>query len=99
MFRGYKQYYLYILTNKANTVFYVGVTDDLVKRVYQHINKLVAGFTQKYNITKLVYYEIYSSPLEAITREKQIKGGSRKDKIKLIESKNPNYKDLYLEII
>ena len=99
MFRNYKQYYLYILTNKANTVFYVGVTDDLIKRVYQHINKLVAGFTQKYNITKLVYYEIYNSPLEAIIREKQIKGGSRKDKIKLIESKNPNYKDLYLEII
>ena len=94
-----KQYYIYILTNKLNTVFYTGVTDNLVKRVYQHKNKFVVGFTQKYNVTKLVYYEIYKSPIEAITREKQIKGGSRNDKIKLIRNSNSDYEDLYDEIV
>ena len=93
-----KDYFVYILRNYSGN-FYIGITNNIGKRVWEHKNKLADGFTKKYNIDKLVYYEIYSSPLEAITREKQIKGGSRKDKIKLIESKNPNYKDLYLEII
>jgi len=86
------------MTNKINSVIYTGITSDLVKRVYEHKEKLVAGFTRKYNITKLVYYEISDSIKTAIAREKQLKGGSRAKKIKLIESVNPNFKDLYDEI-
>ncbi|MFW6146760.1 MAG: GIY-YIG nuclease family protein [Thermodesulfobacteriota bacterium] len=66
------------MTNKGNTVLYTGITRDLKKRVYQHKEKLVDGFTQKYNITKLVYYEVFEDPENAISREKQIKAGSRK---------------------
>lgn len=90
--------YIYIMTNKVNTVFYTGVTDDLVKRAYQHKYKLTGGFTAKYNINKLVYYEVYEDITEAIKREKQIKGGSRKKKIALIIKNNPDFKDLYEEI-
>lgn len=79
-----KNYYIYILTNKRKTVLYVGVSDNLVKRVWQHKNKVVKGFTEKYNIDKLVYYEIFENPEEAIKREKQLKGGSRNDKVTLI---------------
>ena len=82
-----------------NTVLYVGVTDNLIKRVYQHKNKLADGFTSKYNINKLVYFEIFEDINEAIKREKQIKGGSREKKLKLIKSKNPEFHDLYNEII
>lgn len=78
---------------------YVGVTDNLIKRIYQHKNKLAGGFTAKYNINKLVYYEIFKDINEAIKREKQIKGGSREKKLKLIKSKNPEFHDLYNEII
>lgn len=78
---------------------YVGVTDNLIKRIYQHKNKLAGGFTAKYNINKLVYYEIFEDINEAIKREKQIKGGSREKKLKLIKSKNPEFNDLYNEII
>lgn len=85
---------VYILTNKRNTVFYIGVTGDLIKRVWQHREKLVEGFTRKYNIDKLVYYEIYNNPIDAITREKQIKAGSRNKKIRLIGSTNPDFEDL-----
>ncbi|MEK7534426.1 MAG: GIY-YIG nuclease family protein [Patescibacteria group bacterium] len=95
-----KQYYVYIAINKVNTVFYTGVTDNLIKRrMYQHKNKMASGFTSRYNINKLVYYEIYNDPNEAIKREKQIKGGSRKKKIDLIKKVNPTFKDLYEEII
>ncbi len=94
-----KQSYIYIMTNKLNTVLYVGVTNNLVKRVYEHKNKLADGFTSKYNIDKLVYYEIFEDIEEAIKREKQIKGGSRQKKIDLIKSKNPNFNDLYHEVI
>ena len=87
------------MTNKMNTVLYVGVTDNLIKRVYQHKNKLADGFTSKYNINKLVYFEIFEDINEAIKREKQIKGGSREKKLKLIKSKNPEFHDLYNEII
>jgi putative endonuclease len=90
-----KQYFVYIMTNKTNSVLYTGVTSDLKKRVYEHKDKLVEGFTKRYNITKLVYYEIFNDPENAIKREKQIKGGSRKKKIDLIESKNKNWDDLY----
>lgn len=82
------------MTNKINTVFYTGVTGNLPRRVYEHKNKLVEGFTKKYNIVKLVYYEVFDSPEAAIQREKQIKGGSRKKKIDLIKSINPEFKDL-----
>ena len=80
---------VYIMTNKNNGVLYTGVTSNLYKRVPEHKNKAVDGFTSKYNITKLVYYEEYETMPEAITREKQIKGGSRKKKIDLVSSKNP----------
>ncbi len=94
-----KQYYIYILANKTNSVLYTGVTDNLIKRVYQHKNKLVESFTKKYNVNKLVYYEIFNDINEAIKREKQIKGGSRKKKIELVQEFNPNWIDLYDEII
>ena len=74
---------------------YVGVSDDLVKRVWQHKNKVVKGFTQKYNVDRLVYYEIYENPEEAINREKQLKGGSRDDKVALVNKMNSEWKDLY----
>ncbi|HRS90273.1 MAG TPA: GIY-YIG nuclease family protein [Smithellaceae bacterium] len=93
-----KHYYVYIMTNKNNTTLYTGVANDLKRRVYEHKNKLVDGFTGKYNIIKLVYYEIYKDIHEAIGREKQIKGGSRARKISLIEKMNPAWKDLYDEI-
>ena len=94
-----KQYYIYIMTNKRNNVLYTGVTNDLKKRVYEHKEKLVKGFTKKYNITKLVYYEICEDIEEAILREKKIKGGSRAKKIALVNSINKEWRDLYDEII
>ena len=93
-----KHYYTYIITNKSNRVLYTGITSDLKKRIYQHKEKLITGFSSKYNVNKLVYYEIYEDPENAILREKQIKAGSRKNKIKLIENMNKNWKDLYDEI-
>jgi len=94
-----EQYYVYIMTNKYNTVLYVGVTNDLVRRVYEHRNKLVKGFTAKYNIVKLVYYEIHEDIKEAIKREKQIKGWLRAKKEELIKTMNPSWKDLYEKIV
>ena len=91
--------YIYILTNKNNTVLYTGVTNDLVRRVNEHKNKLSKGFTNKCNINKLVYYEIFTDPESAILREKQIKAGSRKKKILLIESMNTGWIDLYSSIV
>jgi len=90
-----KQYYVYIMTNKNHTVLYTGVTGDLKIRIYEHKEKLVDGFTKKYNINKLVYYEIFNDSASAISREKQIKAGSRKKKIDLINSMNKEWKDLY----
>ena len=94
-----KQGYIYILFNTRNGTLYTGVTSDIVKRIYEHKNKLVDGFTKKYKIDKLGYYEIYNDITKAIEREKQIKAGSRKKKIELIESMNPEWKDLYDMII
>ena len=88
-------YYVYIMTNKWNRILYTGITRDLVKRAFQHREKQMDGFTSKYNLEKLVYFEAHGSPTEAINREKQIKNGSRKKKIRLIESMNPGWKDLY----
>lgn len=93
-----KQFFIYIMTNPHNRVLYTGVTNDLKRRVYEHKNKWVAGFTQKYNVVKLVYYEIFQSPNDAIAREKQIKGGSRQKKLNLVNSVNPEWRDLYDEI-
>ena len=90
-----KQGYIYILFNRKNGTLYVGVTSNLIQRIYQHKNKLIEGFTKKYNIDKLGYYEIYNDIESAILREKQIKAGSRKKKIDLIEKINPNWEDLY----
>ena len=86
------------MTNKVNTVIYTGVTSDLQKRVYEHKEKLVEGFTKRYNVNKLVYYEVADTMEAAIAREKQIKGGSRSKKLDLIKSINPDFKDLYYEI-
>jgi putative endonuclease len=93
-----KQYYVYIMTNKHNTVLYVGVSNDLKRRVHQHKSKDASSFTKKYNVDKLVYYETCEDVEAAIAREKQLKGGSRKKKIDLIETCNPDWKDLYEEI-
>ena len=90
-----KQGYIYILFNRKNGTLYVGVTSDLIKRVYQHKNKIIEGFAKKYGVDKLGYYEIYNDIESAIAREKQIKAGSRKKKIDLIEKINPNWDDLY----
>ena len=89
-----KQYYIYIVTNKGNTVLYVGITNNLERRIFEHKNKLLKGFTSKYNVTKLVYYEVFNSPREAIAAEKKIKGWIRAKKINLIKSINPDFKDL-----
>ncbi len=89
-----RNYYVYLMTNKTNTVIYTGVTNNLVRRVYEHKNKLVKGFTSQYNICKLVYFEETSDINEAIRREKQIKGWLRIKKIKLIEIENHEWQDL-----
>jgi len=90
-----RHYYVYIMTNKHNTVLYTGVTNDLKKRAWQHREKLVEGFTKRYNINKLVYYEAFDEVRAAITREKQIKGGSRQKKIDLVNNMNSEWRDLY----
>ena len=94
-----KKGFVYILFNKRNGTIYTGVTSNLVKRVYEHKSKVVQGFTDKYEVDKLGYYEVYEDITSAIAREKQIKGGSRKKKLALIESMNPNWIDLYESIV
>ena len=91
-----KQYYIYIMTNKSRT-FYVGVTNNLERRVYEHKHKLIPGFTEKYNITLLIYYEVFGDIREAIAREKQVKDWRRSKKIALIETMNPKWTDLAAE--
>ncbi|MDD4901133.1 MAG: GIY-YIG nuclease family protein [Patescibacteria group bacterium] len=94
-----KYYYTYINTNKSHNVFYVGVTDNLLNRNDQHKNKENKdSFTAKYNVNKLVYYETFNNINDAITREKQIKAGSRKKKIALINKLNPLWRDLALDM-
>lgn len=92
------QYYVYLMTNKNNTVIYTGITNNLERRVYEHKNKLFKGFTSRYNVNKLVYYEITQNVNSAISREKQIKAGSRKKKIQLIEKDNCDWNDLFEKI-
>ena len=92
-------YYTYILTNKNNTTLYIGVTSNLLKRTFEHKEKAIDGFTKKYNIDKLVYYEHYENIESAITREKQLKKWEREWKIELIEKENPNWDNLYEKIL
>lgn len=89
-----KQYFVYILTNKTNTVVYTGITNDLVRRLYEHRNGLVDGFTKKYNLYKLAYFSEFSNATDAINAEKKIKGWTRVKKENLIESMNPRWLDL-----
>ncbi len=90
-----KNYCVYILTNKNNKVLYTGMTNNLARRVWEHKSKLIEGFTKKYNVSKLVYFESFDNPTSAIKREKQIKAGSRANKLKLINNFNPNWEELY----
>ena len=95
----YTRYFsVYILTNKNNTVLYTGVTNNLRRRVYEHKNKLNDGFTSKYNLNKLVYYEVFEDSKESIKREKSIKNLVRRKKDDLINKFNPEWKDLYNDI-
>ena len=93
-----KQFYVYILTNQHNRVLYTGVTSNLPKRVEQHREKAMEGFTSRYNVNKLVFYEQTDDVRSAIAREKQIKGGSRKKKLDLINAMNPEWRDLYYDL-
>jgi putative endonuclease len=90
-----KQFYVYIMTNKWNLVLYTGMTNNRKERVYQHKQKLAEGFTKKYNVTKLVYFEVFDDIASAIKREKQIKAGPRKRKEQLINNSNKEWDDLY----
>ena len=95
--RHQKTYYVYILTNWNHKVMYIGVTNNLHKRIYQHKNKHIDGFTKKYNVNKLVYYESTEDVSSAITREKQLKGWTRNKKDNLVKMINPEWKDLAIE--
>jgi len=94
-----KEYLVYIMTNKYNTVLYTGVTNDLMRRVWEHKEGIGSGFTSRYRVNKLVYYESYENINLAIAREKQIKGGSRQKKIDLVIGLNPDWNDLYEEML
>ncbi len=94
-----KQYYVYILASKKNGTLYIGVTNNLLKRVYEHKNNLIEGFTKKYSVHNLVYYEVYSNIYDAIAREKRMKKWKRKWKIELIEKSNPQWMDLFCDMM
>ena len=89
-----EQYYVYILSSRKHGTLYIGVTNDLIRRVYQHQSKAVRGFTKRYGVDKLVYFEIFDDPLSAIAREKQLKKWRREWKIQLVENKNPEWIDI-----
>ena len=93
-----RQFYVYILASRIGGTLYIGVTNDLIRRVYEHREKFVEGFTKQYDVTKLVYYEVHSNAEAAIVREKQMKKWNRAWKIRLIEETNPNWDDLYFRI-
>jgi len=95
----YKNCAVYILANNNNTTLYIGVTSNLIRRIYEHKSKCVEGFSKKYNLTKLVYFQLTDSINAAINYEKRLKAGSRQAKITLIEKHNPGWKDLYEDII
>jgi putative endonuclease len=94
-----KQYYVYLMASKKNGTLYIGVTNNLLKRVYENKNDLIRGFTRKYRIHELVYYEIHDDIYQAITREKRMKKWKRQWKINLIEKFNPDWRDLYHDLI
>ncbi len=94
-----KRGFIYIFTNSYNTVLYIGVTSNLIKRVWEHKNNIIDGFTKKYHLHKLVYFEVFNNIEEAIKREKYLKGKSRTYKKELIQKINPKYKDLYNDIL
>jgi len=94
-----KQFCIYILASKYRGTLYIGVTSNIIRRIFEHKNHLVEGFTNTYNVNRLVYFEVFSSIEEAIEREKQLKHWNRDWKIKLIERSNPYWKDLYNEIV
>src|SRR6266513_4275122 len=91
-------YYVYLLASRKDGALYLGVTNDLIRRIYEHRTKAVRGFTSKYNITRLVWFEIYDDPISAISREKELKKWKRTWKTELIEAQNPNWDDLYESI-
>ncbi|KTD11234.1 GIY-YIG nuclease family protein [Legionella jamestowniensis] len=94
-----KESYVYILASKYNGTLYIGLTSDLIRRVWEHKNKFVPGFTQKYNVTNLVYYEMFNDISLSAAREKRLKEWKRQWKIDLIQKNNPEWKDLYHEIV
>ena len=94
-----KNSYVYILANKKHGTLYVGVTNDLLRRISEHKSKKIEDFTMKYNVDKLVYYEVYDDMYNAISREKQLKAGSRNKKIELIEENNKNWDDLFYNLV
>ena len=94
-----RSYYVYLMTNPNNSVIYTGVTNDIFRRVQEHQNKSIEGFTKKYNCIKLVYVEVFLTAYDAISREKQIKGGSRNTKMLLIAKENPTWRDISDELI
>jgi putative endonuclease len=91
-------YFVYILASRKDGAIYIGVTNDIVRRVYDHRTKAVPGFTSKYNITRLVWFDIYDDPISAISREKELKKWRRAWKVQLIEAQNPDWNDLYESI-
>jgi len=91
-------FYIYIVTNKNNSVLYIGVTSDLAGRIHQHRERLTEGFTKRYQATKLIYYEDFPDPVSAIAREKQLKGWRREKKIALIQKLNPRWNDLFEQV-
>ena len=93
-FLNMNTYYVYIMTNPRHSVLYTGVTNDLKRRIYEHQQKLVEGFTKKYNVTQLIFYEVAEDVTVAIEREKQIKGWLRRKKVALVDSMNPAWEDL-----
>lgn len=95
----YRDYYVYIMASRKNGAIYIGVTNDLLRRVYEHRNEMVDGFTKKYNVRRLVYYEHTNDVYGAIEREKALKKWNRRWEIELIESVNPDWEDLYEQLI
>ena len=93
-----RSFFVYIMTNRRKTVLYTGVTNNLPRRVHEHKEKLTPGFASRYNVTDLIYYEMAETAEAAISREKQLKAGSRRRKIELIKSMNPTWRDLSVEL-
>jgi putative endonuclease len=94
-----KRYYVYILASRRNGALYIGVTNNIARRVYEHKNDLISGFTRKYKVHRLVYYEQFGNVVSALRREKSLKKWNRKWKLELIEGANPDWRDLYSELI